>query len=328
MVIELFLASKLRPLGYNGSFSFNRRLSACLSVLAHSGESLPHCVRQAISLLLQVDLNPTSCCDEENPIVESEEDISRSPRPFKRVFQPFRYPTVTSQGLPPPSAHQLLQPLLSSAVFPFPHHFTRIYSLLHTLHDYSSMARELSLTFVVTEDDNSCMKIEVDNKKGLFLAKISECKVKTAARELSTLLPEMLSASPESLDLILPYVRELLEDPSSSVLAAWHLFDPMAKVLGPQKTTATLLEPIVKLYDNDTNDDNDLASSDTGNKRVKLYHRSFLLQLIVRLGLRVFLDNFIAPLVEAVGGYRDLAQSEHHHRSEFWNKASHLKYVV
>lgn len=190
------------------------------------------------------------------------------------------------------------------------------------------MARELSLTFVVTEDDNSCMKIEVDNKKGLFLAKISECKVKTAARELSTLLPEMLSASPESLDLILPYVRELLEDPSSSVLAAWHLFDPMAKVLGPQKTTATLLEPIVKLYDNDTNDDNDLASSDTGNKRVKLYHRSYLLQLIVCLGLRVFLDNFIAPLVEAVGGYRDLAQSEHHHRSEFWNKASHLKYVV
>jgi WD repeat-containing protein 81 len=125
-------------------------------------------------------------------------------------------------------------------------------------------------------------------------------------------------------------VRELLEDSSTSVLAAWHLFDPMAKVLGPQKTAATLLEPIVKLYDNDTSDDNDLASSGTGNKRVKLYHRSFLLQLIVRLGLRVFLDNFAAPLVEAVGGYRDLTQSEHsqhHHRSEFWNKAAHLKYV-
>jgi WD repeat-containing protein 81 len=272
-----------------------------------------------------------SCCDEENSTVESEEDISRSPQPFTRVIHSFRYPTVTSQGLPPPSAHQLLQPFLSSAIFPFPRYFTRIYSLLQTLHNYSSMARELSLTLYVTEDNNTCVKSEADNSKALFLAKFSEYKVKTAARELSTLLPEMLSASPESLDLILPYVRELLEEPKTSVLAAWHLFDPIAKVLGPQKTAATLLEPIVKLYDNDTSDDTDLPPSDTGNRRVKLYHRSFLLQLIVRLGLRVFLDYFTAPLVEAVGGYRDLTQSEHnqhHHRSEFWNKASHLKYVA
>jgi WD repeat-containing protein 81 len=130
-------------------------------------------VRQAISLLLQVDLNPTSCYDEENPTVESEENISISPELFTRIVHPFRYPTVTSQGLPPPSAHQLLQPLLSSAVFPFPHNFTRTYSLLQTLHDYSNMARELSLNFFVSEDENTCVKSEADNKKALFLAKIS-----------------------------------------------------------------------------------------------------------------------------------------------------------
>jgi WD repeat-containing protein 81 len=193
------------------------------------------------------------------------------------------------------------------------------------------MVRELSLTCFVDEDENSCVKSEADNKKSMFLAKISECKVKTAARELSTLLPEMLSDSPEGLDLIIPYARELLEDPSTSVIAAWHLFDPMAKVLGPQKTASTLLDPIVKLYDYAASDDDGLAPSDVGSKYVKLYHRSFLLQLIVRLGLRVFLDNFVAPLVEAVGGYRDLTQaknSQHHHRSEFRNKASHLKYVA
>jgi WD repeat-containing protein 81 len=125
-------------------------------------------------------------------------------------------------------------------------------------------------------------------------------------------------------------VREFFEDPSTSVLAACHFFESVAKVLGPQKTSATLLEPIVKLYDYATNDDNDLLSSDGGNRHVKLYHRSFLLQLIVRLGLRVFLDNFTAPLVEAVGGYRDLPQlnqSQLHDRSEFRHKASHLKYV-
>lgn len=330
LVIELFLAPKLRPLGNNGSFSFDQRLRACLSVLVRSGESLPRCVRQAISLLLQVDLNPTLYSEEENPTIESGVDVSQSSEPSTRVIQPFRYPTVTPQGLPPPSAHQLLQPLLSSAVFPFPRYFTRIYALLRTLHDYSSMARELSLASFVNEDENTCVKSDEESKKVLFLAKISECKVKTAATELSTLLPEIHSTSPEGLDLILPYVKELLEDPSTSVLAAWHLFDPVAKVLGPQKTATTLLEPIVKLYDYAADDDNGLVSSDGGNKHVKLYHRSFLLQLIIRLGLRVFLDNFTAPLVEAAGGYRDLPQLyqiQLNDRSEFRHKASHLKYV-
>lgn len=330
LVIELFLAPKLRPLGNNGSFSFDQRLRACLSVLVRSGESLPRCVRQAISLLLQVDLNPTLCSEEENPLAETREDVAQSSESSTRVIQPFRYPTVTPQGLPPPSAHQLLQPLISSAVFPFPCYFTRTYALLRTLHEYSNMTRELSLACFVSEDENACVKSEADSKKIIFLAKISECKVKTTARELSALLPEMHSASPEGLDLILPYVRELLEDPSTSVLAAWHLFDPVAKALGPQKTATTLLEPVVKLYDYAANDDNGLVSSNGGNRHVKLYHRSFLLQLIVRLGLRVFLDNFTAPLVEAVGGYRDLPQlnqSQLHDRSEFRHKASHLKYV-
>lgn len=326
----MFLGSKLRPLGNCGSYSFDHRLKACLSSLARHGESLPRCVRQAISLLLQVDLNPKLLSDEENSTAESGEDTSRCTEPSTRVIYPLRYPTVTTQGLPPPSAHQLLQPLLSSAVFPFPHHFTRTYALLQTLYDYTIMARELSFTYFVSENEISCVKSEADNTKALFLAKIGECKVKTTARELSTLLPHMLATLPESLDLILPYVEELLEEPSTSVLAAWHLFDPMAKVLGPQKTSKTLLEPIVKLYDYATSNDNGLASSEAGNKHVKLYHRSFLLQLIIRLGLKAFLDNFVAPLVEAVGGYRDLTQSEysqHHHRSEFRNKSSHLKYV-
>ena len=56
-------------------------------------------------------------------------------------------------------------------------------------------------------------------------------------------------------------------------------------------------------------------------KTTRLYQRNFLLKLMVRLGLRRFLENFIAPLVEAVGGYRDYMQGS----STYTHKTGNLK---
>ncbi|XP_063223458.1 WD repeat-containing protein 81 [Bacillus rossius redtenbacheri] len=253
LIVELFLSSKLRALDSHNSGCFDQRLEACRSVLRWSGDGLPPCARHVVSLLLRTG-------------------EGRPPGPF-------RYPPVTRQGLPPPSAHQLLQPVLFAAVLPFPRCFPRLLRLPEALRDEPA-----------------------------------ECRVKSAARELAVLLPQL---SGEGLGLLLPYVVQLLEDPATCVPAAWCLFDPVAAALGPGGTAQHLLPSVLALYD---------YRDDAG--AVKLYHHSFLLQLVVRLGLRVFLGSFVTPLVEAVGGYRDLGHAEgssQHQRTDMRARAAHLK---
>nr|CAD7393459.1 unnamed protein product [Timema cristinae] len=313
LVVELFLASKLRALGRYNQASFEQRLEACHCILAQSGDSLPRCVKYAVSLLLQVNLNP-----EDGDVLTETKRLS---------VYPFRYPTITSQGLPPPSAHQLLQPLLSSAVFPFPKHFSLMFKLLETVHSYNNILSEANLLFELDTDDSIFMESELKCRKFQFIDKVAECQVKTVARELAVLLPQMSVSSSEGLDILVSFVKHLLEEPVTAVMAAWYLFDPMAVVLGPRKTSEHFLSSLIKLYDYGTHFDNALNLK-TCSKHMNLYHRSFLLQLVVRLGLKTFLENFVTPLVEAVGGYKDvgdMASLDQHHRGDLRSKGSHLK---
>ena len=81
-----------------------------------------------------------------------------------------------------------------------------------------------------------------------------------------TLLPLLPSLSEECLELLVPFLSRLLSSPSTAVISAWLLFDPVASSLGIARSREAFLEKICQLYLNGT----------TTAKHAKLYHRTFL----------------------------------------------------
>ena len=186
------------------------------------------------------------------------------------------HPTDSSElselGLPPPDLDQLLQPLLTP--FPVPSFFPLLHS---TLSAVSSLCSSLSLTSPSQE----------------AAVAVAEFQVKLVGQQVAPLLP---SLGKEEVQLVFPLVCGLLTSPDTAVLAAWTLFDSMAAALGPGLTRKQLLGPVTGLY----------RGGGATAKHLKLYHRSFLLSLIVRFRLGPFLEHFTNLLIEAVGGYNDL----------------------
>ncbi|XP_023248259.1 WD repeat-containing protein 81 [Copidosoma floridanum] len=302
LIVEIFLAEKFRAIWKVDKGSFENRLSASLNVVKISPNALPKCVQNAVMLLLRIDALPKTY----NIDFTEANDGNVSTSSDQANTNVCRYPTVTYMGLPPPSAHQILQPILTGLVFPSSKYLQYLYGVVEMIQDYNNLCRELDQVTQSLEDDGNLEKTKV-----IFLCKINECKVKAIANELEKLLPQTEIATETSIQLIVPHVKEIFEQPLSAVLAAWHLFDPIARAIGPRETAKVFLVPIMNLYDRGSLMDKlSFSTILPGNlvtkfKTVRLYHRSFLLKLMVRLGLKCFLENFITPLVEAVGGYRN-----------------------
>ncbi|KAL0121651.1 hypothetical protein PUN28_006866 [Cardiocondyla obscurior] len=296
LIVEIFLAGRFRATWNVEKVLFARRFATCLNILKTSADNLPKCIRNIVSLLLQIDIMPKSY-NVGNMETNDTSAINESP---------FRYPTITYMGLPPPSAHQFLQPILSGSLFPFSKYCHYLYNIVEMLQEYNGLIRELNSIVKIEDDVDSTVKTKIK-----YLCKISECKIKAIARELERLLSYTGGMKEVTLQLIVPHIVQIIREPYSAVLAVWHLFDPIAKTLGPKDTVDTFLSPITKLYENGSIMDTALyadmipAGTLAKFRTTRLYHRTFLLKLIVRLGLRIFLDNFINPLVEAVGGYKD-----------------------
>ncbi|KAJ8975302.1 hypothetical protein NQ317_011644 [Molorchus minor] len=297
LIVEIFMAKQLRPLGTT-TVHFNKRLKTCLTIIRSCKNEIPPCISYIVNLLLQPDITD---------------------------LKSFSYPAVTDIGLPPPSAHLLLEPLLHR-VIPFSLHFPNLYALLYSLKDFKNVATELSILYYFDCNGEMCSEYEnLEKTKILFAQNIGECKVKSCVKNLENLLSNVnTNTDGEIVNILLPHIKDLIEDPPTSILAAWYLFDAIARVLGPVKAAEHLLDSLLKLYENEPND----ASFPYNGKIAKLYHHSFLLRIMVRLGLRCFLDNFVAPLVEAVGGYKDYDKVDfilHTHSEKVIKRMSHLK---
>uniref|UniRef100_A0A1A9WL24 BEACH domain-containing protein n=1 Tax=Glossina brevipalpis TaxID=37001 RepID=A0A1A9WL24_9MUSC len=295
LIIELFAMARLRPLlSPNFSTKFEERLKACQTIRNLHQQDIPKCLRYITALLLDFNYKDS----------------------------------ITDKGLPFPTADQILQPIYYNILVPFPVNYYACYALLRALRsfDVASTLLELYTHFHCNGSDCSQYK-EIDCTRVLFERKIAECKVMSCCAHIGSLLEPTAYEQFVPVDILLPHIIELLCNEHTSILTAWNLFDSVAQALGITQTQKQLLQPVMKLYDvesfergmtsvrnrasNETliNANAQLrfstSSSFKSRKSVKLYHHSFLLRLIVRFGLKCFLQNFIAPLIEAVGGYKE-----------------------
>lgn len=304
LIVEIFLHTYMRPLRLSNE-NFQERYKCCRTIFKYNFNSMPKCVSYIASILLDV----------EPPSLSFKNELS-----FTRE-EPSRKIIVTDKGLPPPTSSQLLQPLIMQHLIPFPQSFNLLYNLVSTLHEYDLTSNELHILYTYECDGTKCEIYQnIDKTKLYFTQKIAEGKIQACITHLGILLNQVTSDNQFNiLDIFLQHYIKMLKNKETSVLAAWHLFDVISKALGPSETNNKLLRHILNLYEDDDYvydkpDQHKLTEVDaitsaglaSKQKYVKLYHHIFLLQLMVRLGLQCFLDNFTQHLVEAVGGYKDV----------------------
>ena len=168
----------------------------------------------------------------------------------------------------PPSL--LLQPFAD--IIPFPRYIPGLYEFLSELHLASS----------------STDRVYSD---GLLSRRQAMEKVHIAAR----CIPQILrSIQLEGKDVLLPYLVELLSDSDTALPASLLVLNKVMQYYGPDASRKSFLQPLMTMYD----------ANFTSTNSVLLFHRSFVSQLMVRLGLKAFLKYAVEYTVNATTGIK------------------------
>ena len=191
----------------------------------------------------------------------------------------FDYPIVDSKGLPPPNPGLLLQQY--SHIIPFPEYFEELYSVLNELKNVDKDVEAERWDATKSKPEKRTIEKVMSRRKVTLIE--------------TFLLKQNGNLSHEGYELILPYIKELFSDPITTVQAAWSLISLVGKDVGPSMLKQNMLPYLTSLF----------SGGETTPKHMKLYHRSFLVQLLLYLGLETFLTNFCTLLVEAVAGYKN-----------------------
>ncbi|XP_052767541.1 WD repeat-containing protein 81-like isoform X2 [Mya arenaria] len=196
----------------------------------------------------------------------------------------FEYPMVNSLGLPPPTPALLVQP--SCNVLPFPPYFGGLYELINNMKNIDKDVSYKLNQLKSAREKNKVEKILLRKK-----VEILELYLRKNSGRISD----------EGFEILLPYIRDLFEDPVTTVQAAWSILGHVGRELGPAQLAKNLMPCLIRIY----------SGEDSTPKHMKLYHRSFLVQLLLHLGLESFLSNFSTLLVEAVAGYKNFVVIPH-----------------
>ena len=196
----------------------------------------------------------------------------------------FQYPILSDKKLPPPNVDLLLHGQFE--IIPFPDYFSGLFDLLYKYHVIERDVNNLNASLVVDTEE-----------KSRKLARLHKDMVSIFAKYLNRVSFDMIGLG--GIELLLPYIESLVSSSATAVQAIWLLFAPVSLMLGATKTREILLPHIVAVFDDEM----------TTTKHMKLYHRSFVIQLVVRLGLDTFLEWFSKPLIESCAGYKDFFPS-------------------